>query len=93
MKIKNYKKHAEISFDEILSITSVEKDCKEMIGFLQNGNDIKEVSINFENINKIDTSYFQLLLSFIASIKEKEYKILNKSEMYLSFEKLYGIIL
>ena len=79
-----------ISFDEILSICSVEKDFQKIRDFFRIKSNINEFQINLENIKKIDACYYQFLLSLIFTLNNKKIKgEINKSEIFRNIENLF----
>ena len=90
MIIENNNSQIIITFDEILSICSVEKDLQEIKDFFLIKSDINEFQINLKNIKKIDTSYYQFLISLIFTLNNKKIKgEINKSEIFRNIENLF----
>ncbi|BAI80667.1 conserved hypothetical protein [Deferribacter desulfuricans SSM1] len=94
MKVEQLKTKIKVIFPEECEIFSVEESKNELITIFDSG-EYKEklVEIDLSKVESIDTTFFQLILSFIKTLKNEEvkYKVKSVSERVQQVFELYGV--
>ncbi|MGA1846608.1 STAS domain-containing protein [Deferribacter abyssi] len=90
MKVEELKTKIKVTFPDECEIFVVEKAKEKLLKSLDNE---KLIEIDLTKIKSIDTTFVQLILSYLKTLKneEKKYNIKGISEKAIQVFELYGI--